>query len=381
AGRAPWRRDCHARVLRDDGDGCRRPHRRLRFHPQQRPRSHAPARDLGYGDHHRRCPSRTAALRPAARRRLLARGRPDHRRDRSSARDVLSGPCRQSLHRLRTRRSRARRLRHPGGDPPRLSVRTPARRRPRPARGHAGRDDARRRRVGPSSMTARGDRGSRDLKVRVRGGKSRTLASRLWLERQLNDPYVARAKREGFRSRAAYKLIEIDDKFRIFKPCARVVDLGAAPGGWSQVAARRVGAGEGQGRVVAIDLLEMDAIGGVEALHLDFLNEEAPARLKDLLGGPADVVLSDMAANATGHRKTDHLKIMALAETAALFAREVLTPGGTFLCKVLQGGTEGALLTELKRDFATVKHVKPAASRSDSAELYVLAMGFREGSR
>ena len=230
-------------------------------------------------------------------------------------------------------------------------------------------------------MTARGDRGSRDLKVRVRGGKSRTLASRLWLERQLNDPYVARAKREGFRSRAAYKLIEIDDKFRIFKPGARVVDLGAAPGGWSQVAARRVGAGEGQGRVVAIDLLEMDAIGGVEALHLDFLNEEAPARLKDLLGGPADVVLSDMAANATGHRKTDHLKIMALAETAALFAREVLTPGGTFLCKVLQGGTEGALLIELKRDFATVKHVKPAASRSDSAELYVLAMGFREGSR
>jgi 23S rRNA (uridine2552-2'-O)-methyltransferase len=225
-----------------------------------------------------------------------------------------------------------------------------------------------------------GGRGERDLKVRLRTGKGRSLASRLWLERQLNDPYVARAKREGLRSRAAYKLIEMDDKHRLLKPGARVVDLGAAPGGWSQIAAERVGADSGRGRVVAIDLLEMQPLAGVDVLHLDFLDAEAPDRLKEKLGGPADVVLSDMAANATGHRKTDHLKIMALAEAAAMFACEVLRPGGTFLCKVLQGGTEGALLADLKRDFATLKHVKPAASRADSAELYVLAMGFRERS-
>jgi 23S rRNA (uridine2552-2'-O)-methyltransferase len=221
-------------------------------------------------------------------------------------------------------------------------------------------------------------RGARDLKVRVRAGKKRSLASKLWLDRQLNDPYVARAKREGMRSRAAYKLIEIDDKHHLLKMGGRVVDLGAAPGGWSQIAAKRVGADTGRGRVVAIDILEMQPVAGVEVLQLDFLDADAPARLKEKLGGPADVVLSDMAANATGHRKTDHLKIMALAEAAALFAREVLAPGGTFLCKVLQGGTEGALLADLKRDFATVRHVKPAASRADSAELYVLASGFRE---
>ena len=187
-------------------------------------------------------------------------------------------------------------------------------------------------------------------------------------------PYVARAKREGFRSRAAYKLAEIDDKYRLLKPGARVVDLGAAPGGWSEIAARRVGAG---GRVLALDILDMKPIAGVEFLKLDFLDAAAPQRLKDLLGGEADVVLSDMAANATGHRQTDHLRIMALAEAAAHFAREVLAPGGSFLCKVLQGGTEAALLAELKRDFASVKHVKPPASRSDSAELYLLARGFR----
>ena len=225
--------------------------------------------------------------------------------------------------------------------------------------------------------TGRG--GGRDLAVRVKSGKGRTLASKLWLERQLNDPYVARAKREGFRSRAAYKLIEIDDKFHLFAPGAKVADLGAAPGGWSQIAARRIGAGDGRGRVAAIDLLEMPPIPGVDVVQLDFLDPGAPDRLKELLGGPADVVMSDMAANATGHRKTDHLKIMALAEAAAMFAREVLKPGGAFLCKVLQGGTEGELLADLKRDFATVKHVKPAASRSDSAELYVLATGFRGG--
>jgi 23S rRNA (uridine2552-2'-O)-methyltransferase len=219
--------------------------------------------------------------------------------------------------------------------------------------------------------------GGRDLKVRVKTGKNRSLSSKLWLERQLNDPYVARAKREGFRGRAAFKLIEIDDKHHLLKKGARVVDLGAAPGGWSQVAAKRVGVTEGKGRVVGIDVLEMAPLAGVDFVRLDFLDPRAPEQLKTMLGGPADVVLSDMAANATGHRKTDHLKIMALAEAAADFAREVLAPGGAFLCKVLQGGTETTLLASLKRDFASVKHVKPAASRTDSAELYLLATGFR----
>jgi 23S rRNA (uridine2552-2'-O)-methyltransferase len=216
----------------------------------------------------------------------------------------------------------------------------------------------------------------RPLKVRLKGAKHRSLSSRLWLERQLNDPYVARARREGYRSRAAFKLIEIDDKHRILKKAARVLDLGAAPGGWSQVAAKRVGAPE-HGKVVAIDLLAMDAVPGVTFEQLDFLDENAPEKLKTMLGGPADVVLSDMAANATGHARTDHLKIMALVEAAAAFACEVLAPGGSFLAKVLQGGTEASLLAALKRDFAAVKHVKPAASRADSAELYLLATGFR----
>jgi 23S rRNA (uridine2552-2'-O)-methyltransferase len=220
-------------------------------------------------------------------------------------------------------------------------------------------------------------RPSRGLKVQVRRRKGRTLSSKLWLDRQLNDPYVARAKREGYRSRAAYKLAEIDDRARFLKPGARVVDLGAAPGGWSQVAAKRVRAEEGQGRVFAIDILETPPIPGVEVLHRDFLDSRAPDELKARLGGPADIVLSDMAPNTTGHRQTDHLRIMALAEAAADFAREVLAPGGTFLAKVLQGGTQGELLAALKRDFASVKHVKPPASRPDSAELYVLATGFR----
>jgi len=226
-------------------------------------------------------------------------------------------------------------------------------------------------------VTARG--GGRDLKVRVKAGKGRSPSSKRWLERQLNDPYVARARREGLRGRAAYKLIEIDDKHRLLKSSARVVDLGAAPGGWSEVAAKRVGVVQGKGRVVAIDLLDMAPIAGVDFVRRDFLDPRAPDEIKALLGGPADVVLSDMAANATGHRKTDHLKIMALAEAAAEFAREVLAPGGAFLCKVLQGGTEATLLAALKRDFAAVKHVKPAASRADSAELYLLATGFRGG--
>jgi 23S rRNA (uridine2552-2'-O)-methyltransferase len=214
------------------------------------------------------------------------------------------------------------------------------------------------------------------LKVQVRSGRS--LSSKLWLDRQLNDPYVARARQAGFRSRAAFKLIEIDDKHGLLKPRARVVDLGAAPGSWSQVAAKRIGAPDGQGRVLAIDLLDMAPIPGVECLRLDFLDAHAPDAIKSRLAGSADVVLSDMAANASGHRKTDHLKIMALAEAAAEFAREVLAPSGTFLCKVLQGGTEATLLAALKREFAGVKHLKPAASRSDSAELYLLATGFRK---
>jgi 23S rRNA (uridine2552-2'-O)-methyltransferase len=212
--------------------------------------------------------------------------------------------------------------------------------------------------------------------ARLKGEKRRTPSSRAWLERQISDPYVARAKREGFRSRAAYKLAEIDDKYRVLRPGVHVVDLGAAPGGWSEIAARRIGA---RGRVIAIDILDMKPVAGVEFLQLDFLDETAPGRLKAMLDGKADVVLSDMAANATGHRQTDHLRIMALAEAAAYFAREVLSKGGSFLCKVLQGGTEAALLAALKQDFASVKHVKPPASRSDSAELYLLARGFRGG--
>ena len=210
--------------------------------------------------------------------------------------------------------------------------------------------------------------------ARLKDQKRRKLSSRTWLERQLSDPYVMRAKREGLRSRAAYKLAEIDDKYRVLKPGARVVDLGAAPGGWSEIAARRVGA---KGRVIALDILDMKPISGVEFLKLDFLDASAPERLKALLGDKADVVLSDMAANTSGHRQTDHLRIMALAEAATAFAREVLANGGTFVCKVLQGGTEAALLAELKHDFESVRHIKPPASRTDSAELYLLARGFR----
>jgi 23S rRNA (uridine2552-2'-O)-methyltransferase len=207
--------------------------------------------------------------------------------------------------------------------------------------------------------------------------RKRTPASARWLERQLNDPYVAQARREGFRSRAAYKLIEIDDKYKLMKPGQRIIDLGAAPGGWSQVAAARVG--EGRGRVIAIDLLEMDPIEGAEFRQMDFHDPEAPRLLREWLGGLADGVLSDMAANATGHRKTDQLRIIGLVELAADFASEVLAPGGFFLAKVLQGGAEGELLARLKREFATVRHVKPKASRADSAELYLLATGFRGG--
>ncbi|WP_454918159.1 RlmE family RNA methyltransferase [Xanthobacter sediminis] len=217
----------------------------------------------------------------------------------------------------------------------------------------------------------------RPLKVRVKTARGRTTSSQKWLQRQLNDPYVARARREGWRSRAAYKLIEIDEKARLLKKGLRIVDLGAAPGGWSQVAAKKIGLEAGHGKIVAIDLLEMEPIPGVVFAQMDFLDPDAPGRLLALLDGPADFVMSDMAANATGHKKTDHLRIVALVELAVEFARQVLAPGGAFLAKVLQGGTEGTLLADLKRDFAQVKHLKPAASRADSAELYVLATGYR----
>jgi 23S rRNA (uridine2552-2'-O)-methyltransferase len=215
------------------------------------------------------------------------------------------------------------------------------------------------------------------LHVTVKSGGKRKLSSKLWLERQLNDPYVAQAKRDGWRSRAAYKLIEIDDKYHFLKSGITVVDLGAAPGGWSQVAARRIGAVDGRGRVVAIDLLAMPEISGVSFVRLDFLGDDAPARLLEMIGGRADVVLSDMAANTTGHRKTDQLRILGLVEGAAAFAADVLKPGGTFVAKVFQSGADAALMAQLKRDFTSVKHVKPASSRQDSSERYVLAMGFR----
>ena len=217
------------------------------------------------------------------------------------------------------------------------------------------------------------------LHVTVKSGGKRKLSSKLWLERQLNDPYVAQAKKDGLRSRAAYKLIEIDDKHRFLKSGISVVDLGAAPGGWSQVAARLVGAASYKGRVIAIDLLEMPDIAGVTFAQFDFLAEDAPARLTAMLDGGADVVLSDMAANTTGHRKTDQLRMIGLVEAAAAFAGEILKPGGTFLAKTFQSGADAELMAQLKRDFVAVRHVKPAASRQDSSERYVLATGFRGG--
>jgi 23S rRNA (uridine2552-2'-O)-methyltransferase len=227
-------------------------------------------------------------------------------------------------------------------------------------------------------MTKPGGPGHRGLRQRVKTARRRKASSQRWLERQLNDPYVARSKQEGFRSRAAYKLIELDDRFGLLKKGARVVDLGAAPGGWSQVAVERVASTDADPRVVAIDYLGMGALPGVVVLEKDFLDPRAPDLIKGALGGhKADLILSDMAAPTTGHRATDHLRIVALCEAAADFAREILAPGGAFLAKVFRGGTENALLASLKRDFAKVQHVKPPASRADSPELYVLARDFR----
>lgn len=225
-------------------------------------------------------------------------------------------------------------------------------------------------------------RGGRDLTVKVKTAKGRKLSSTLWLERQLNDPYVKRAKAEGYRGRAAYKLIELDDRFGFLRPGARVVDLGSAPGGWAQVAVPRVNAlgdrrGKPQGRVLGLDLQEVDPVPGAEIHVLDFLADDADAQVKAWLGGPADVVMSDMAASASGHQQTDHLRIVALCEAAADFALDVLAPGGTFVAKVLAGGAEGALQARLKRAFERVANVKPPASRADSSEKFVVASGFR----
>lgn len=217
----------------------------------------------------------------------------------------------------------------------------------------------------------------RNLRERVKTARGRKLSSKLWLERQLNDPYVTRAKEEGYRSRAAFKLTEMDDKHHFLKKGGRVVDLGAAPGGWTQVSVTRTGADKGKGKVIGIDLQEVDPIPGAELYVLDFMEEGADTKVKEWLGGEADVVLSDMAAASTGHKQTDHLRIMGLAEAAAQFAHDVLCEGGTYCAKVLQGGAEQELLGMLKRDFKTVRHVKPAASRADSSEMYVLATGFR----
>ena len=225
-------------------------------------------------------------------------------------------------------------------------------------------------------------RGQRDLRVRVKTARGRKLSSTLWLERQLNDPYVQRAKAEGYRGRAAFKISEIDDKFRFLVPGARVVDLGCAPGGWCQIAARRVNAlcekqGKNVGSILGVDLQEVEPIAGCELHVLDFLEDDADQKVKNWLGGQADVVMSDMAASASGHKQTDHIRIMALCEAAAYFAFDVLSPGGTFVAKVLAGGEEADLQKVLKQNFTKVQHFKPGASRADSSEKFVVATGFR----
>jgi 23S rRNA (uridine2552-2'-O)-methyltransferase len=220
--------------------------------------------------------------------------------------------------------------------------------------------------------------GSRKLTVKLRTAKGRKVGSTRWLQRQLNDPYVEEAKRRGYRSRAAFKLAEIDDRYRFLKPGMTVLDLGAAPGGWSQIAAERVGSAEGKGQVLAVDVSPIEPLPGVGVLTQDVSANEAPEAIRAALkGGRADVVLSDMAAPATGHRSTDHLRVVALVESALDFAEGVLKPGGTFLAKVFQGGAGGELVARLKRSFAKVHHVKPKASRKESPEVYVLATGFR----
>jgi 23S rRNA (uridine2552-2'-O)-methyltransferase len=213
--------------------------------------------------------------------------------------------------------------------------------------------------------------------VRVKAKNTRSESSRQWLQRHLNDPYVAAAQEEGYRSRAAFKLLQIDEKFKILKPGLRVVDLGAAPGGWTQVTVKIIGKKKG-GKLVALDILPMQPVEGAEFIQMDFMADDAPEKLKELLGGPADLVLSDMAPNTTGHAGTDHIRVMALAEMAAQFAIEVLAPGGAFVCKFFQGGAEREVLNMLKEHFAKTKHAKPPASRSESSETYLVAQGFKK---
>lgn len=235
---------------------------------------------------------------------------------------------------------------------------------------------------GPAAGKPSSGRGQRDLRVKVKTAKGRKLSSTLWLERQLNDPYVARARREGYRGRAAYKIMELDDRYGFLRPGARVVDLGCAPGGWCQVAVPRINAlgadaGKPRGRIIGIDLQAVEPIAGAEIHQLDFLADGAEERVKEWLGGRADVVMSDMAPAASGHRGTDHLRIVALVEAALDFARDVLEDGGSFVAKVLAGGAENAMQAALKREFARVANVKPPSSRKDSAEKFVVAMGYR----
>ena len=221
--------------------------------------------------------------------------------------------------------------------------------------------------------------GSRQVHTKVKTARGRSISSTRWLQRQLNDPYVAKAQHDGYRSRAAYKLLELDDKFKFFKAGKYVVDLGAAPGGWTQVAIQRVLAGEKKGgKVVAIDISPMDPITNAIVMQQDFLTEDAPQKLKDALGRKADIVLSDMAAPSCGHQQTDHIRIISLCEAAYEFAVEILVPGGVFVAKILRGGTEASLLTAIKQHFSVVKHVKPAASRADSTEMYIIATGFKD---
>jgi len=222
-----------------------------------------------------------------------------------------------------------------------------------------------------------GGDGRRGLTVRVKTARGRKNSSTKWLKRQLNDPYVLKAQKDGYRSRAAYKLIEMDDKFQFLKPGKKVLDMGAAPGGWTQVAADRVKSKPAKPAVLGFDLLEFDPIAGADIMQLDFMADDTPDIIRKQLGGPVDVVLSDMAPNTTGHTATDHLRIMVLLETAYPFACELLNKGGTFVAKVFQGGTEKELLMVMKKDFDVVKHAKPNASRKDSAETYVVATGFK----
>ncbi len=221
------------------------------------------------------------------------------------------------------------------------------------------------------------DTTGRLLHTKVKSARGRKYSSKLWLERQLNDPYVIEAKNRGLRSRAAFKFMQLDDRYKLLKSGDSVVDLGAAPGGWTQIAIERVGADKGKGQVLAVDILEMEPISGAQVMQLDFTADDADVRVKEALGGPVNAVISDMAAPTTGHKQTDHLRIVYMCELALAFAEDVLAPGGIFVAKVLKGGTENQLLEQLKRSFATVRHAKPDASRPDSREAYVVATGFR----